>query len=619
MFEARPKSLWCRICDAVRACHRGQPRGSLPIAFLFFATLLGGVIAFGQTDLARARQSLDAGQIEQAIHLLESYRDSRSDDAEVYNLLGIAYDRSGDSDRALAMFLEFARLAPNRPQAFNNLGAAYLHRGNMEQAETAFRRALRLSPDDVGAMYNLGSLLNVQKKFPESRVFLDRAYAKERSDAIAYELAVALAGSGGRKRALRILSAREAPAGEPAVAWLRLRGTLNLDVGDLRMASKDLERALALAPEDQPALSALALVRIREGRSDLGVELLNKTYPSLRPPQRRIQVGSMLASYGAYPQALEQFELAAEEDPTSYDAFYNIAVLKLDQTKDLAGALAAAQEARASKDIGEIHNLLGDVLEAQGKFIEAIDEYQEAVRLDPDSDKFAFDLGTELILHENHAAALAVFQAAQERFPKSSRTFLGLGAAEFLDGKTDESVSAFLKAVDLNPGFEPAYVFLGEAYIFSAVHSDEVGAKLAALAAKEPRNFGVQYYYGAVLIHEMDLDVTLDHLGQAGSALHRASALKPRDARVFYQLGELSRLQKRLPESIPYYKRAIALDPEFPEPLYKLGQVYVRLGKTQEGKQILALHKDVLTRTDADLYRRSGEIQSFVLKRRNAE
>ena len=163
------------------------------------------------------------------------------------------------------------------------------------------------------------------------------------------------------------------------------------------------------------------------------------------------------------------------------------------------------------RNTAETYDLLGDIHEAQGSFLEAIHNYQEAVRLDPESDKFAFDLGTELILHENHAAALAVFHSAAQRFSKSSRIFLGLGMVQFLTGKTDESVSAFLKAVDLNPAFEPAYLFLGEACTFSGTCSTEVAAKLATLATKEPNNFGAQYHYGAVLVHEMNQDGDLEH------------------------------------------------------------------------------------------------------------
>ena len=265
-----------------------------------------------QTDLNRARQALDKGQVAEAIRFLEQFQQTNSANAEVYNLLGIAYGRSGDSERSVAMFQEYARLAPSRPQAFNNLGAAYLQSGYPERAEAAFRQALILDPTNAGALYNLGSLLNVEKHYAQSRPILERAYQREPSTAVCYELAVALAGTGQRKRALKVLSASKPPAGPSAVAWFRLAGTLQLDEGNLPGASQALENALALAPDDEASGSALALLRVKEGKPALAVAILERIFNAFPAEQRHIRAGSLLAAYGAYPQAVEQFERAAQ-------------------------------------------------------------------------------------------------------------------------------------------------------------------------------------------------------------------------------------------------------------------------------------------------------------------
>src|SRR5262249_3085898 len=154
-------------------------------------------------------------------------------------------------------------------------------------------------------------------------------------------------------------------------------------------------------------------------------------------------------------------------------------------------ALDSAQHALALKNSGEVHDLLADIYEARHQYDLALNNYQEAVRLDPENDKFVFDLGAELILHENYDEAQPIFRLAKERFPHSSRIYLGLGVADFIGGKTADSVDAFLKAVDLDPEFEPAYVFLGESYSAFGARPAEVLAKLAYAAGKRPRSFGV--------------------------------------------------------------------------------------------------------------------------------
>jgi len=579
--------------------------------------LLSTVLA-AQNDpaLDRARQALARGDTTQAIPLLENYRQAHATNPEIYELLGIAYGRAGDNDQSLTMFKEFARLAPHAPAAYNNLGAAYLRQGDAEHAEAAFRRALQINPQDLNTLYNLGALLNARHNYAESRPLLDRAFRREHSPAVAYEAAVAAAGVGDRKAALRILNSIGPPRDQNAVPWLKLSGTLNFDEGNLADASKAMEAASQLAPDDKEVLYALALIRLKSNQVNSALPILDQVLSSLPTGERALREAELLTSSGAYPQAKTKFEEAIAADPKSYEAFYNLAVLRLEHFRDLDGALDAAQHALAIRNTGDLQDLLGDISESQNRFGDALNHYQEAVRVDPANDKVAFDLGAELLLHENFDAAEAVFQAALQRFPKASRIYLGLGTAEFMRGKTADSVASYLKAVDLDPGSEPAYLFLGEAFTFADTRSAEVVAKLAYLAAKEPQIFGAQYYYGAALVKEMDQEGNLKKVAVAQAALQKAAALRSTDARVPYQLGELCRVQKRFSEAITYYQKSTALDPEFPEPLYKLGQAYTRLGKPEEAKKAFALHREVMNRAEAAGYRRASEIQSFVLKMR---
>src|SRR5260370_10403222 len=141
------------------------------VAFLLSVT---GVLA-SQDALGRAHLKLDSGNVKEAIAELENEHQAPPAEADVYNLLGIAYARAGDDGRSLDMFKAVARRAPNLPHAYNNLGAAYLRKQDAEQAEAAFRHALRLGPHDLNALYNLGALLNAQHNYAESRPLLDRA------------------------------------------------------------------------------------------------------------------------------------------------------------------------------------------------------------------------------------------------------------------------------------------------------------------------------------------------------------------------------------------------------------------------------------------------------------
>jgi tetratricopeptide (TPR) repeat protein len=580
-------------------------------------SLLFPLIAQGQQALLQARRALDAGRIQEAVQLLEDFHRSSPDSPQACLLLGIAYGNLGDNQKSLAMFKQFARMEPARPEAYNNLGAAYLRLGDAKNAEDAFRRAVKLSPSDPSSLYNLGALLNAKHSYVEARPLLERAFRAERSVATAYELAVSLAGVGERKKALQILGSVQAPTGQSALPWMKLSGGLNLDEGNVTAAAQWFQGALAIAPEDEQAFYGLAMAKIKSNHPDQALLLLDSKFSSLSPNSRHVREGTFLASAGAQTEALALFEQAAAEDPNSYDAFYNLAVMRLDSAKDPNRAWDAAEHAQSLQNTGEICALLGDIEEARGHYAEALNHYQEAVRLDPQNDTFVFDLGAELLQHENYQAAQTIFLAGAKQLPKSARIYMGLGAAQFLGGNAEDSVDSFLKAVDLDPQFQPAYLFLGQSFPFAGTRSDRVIANLAYFADKNPADGSVQYYYGAALVSRMKSAENLKDSRLALATLQRTAKLQPKDARVYYQMGELSTLQKQLQTALLNYRKAVELDPNFPEALYKLGQTYVHLGRHEEAKEILARHQEVVTKSEADLYHRSGEIQSFVLKMKN--
>jgi tetratricopeptide (TPR) repeat protein len=593
-----------------------------PIRFGAVVLIIGGsfltaLTAQGQEALLQARRALESGHAQEAAQLLEDFRRSAPTNPEGCLLLGIAYGNLGETEKSLAMFKQFARMEPNRPEAHNNLGAAYLRLGDVKNAEDSFRRAVKLSPLDSAGLYNLGALLNAKHSYAEAKPLLERCFRTDRSVATAYELAVSAAGLGDRKAALKILDAVPGPQGQDALPWLKLQGTLNLDEGNTIAAVQALERVLTLAPHDEEALYGLAAAKIKSNDVTSAIALLDRKFAALSSSARHVREGTFLASAGAQREAMALFQRATDEDPTSYEAFYNLAVLRLDSSADWNGARTAAEQALTLKSTGEVQVLLGDIEEAQGHYDRALDHYQEAVRLDPDKDDFVFDLGSELLQHENHEAARSLFQAATQRFPSSARIYLGLGTSQFMGGDFTASVDAFLRAVDLAPDFQPAYVFLGEAFSFSGGRSDDVIAKLERVAEREPANGVVQYYYASALISRMHSTADLKDAHRAQEALRRAQAALPKDARVYYQAGELATLQKQNQAALSNYRDAVELDPNFPEALYKLGQTYIHLGMQREGKETLARHRMVVAKSEADVTRRNGAIQSFVLKMRN--
>jgi len=153
---------------------------------------------------------------------------------------------------------------------------------------------------------------------------------------------------------------------------------------------------------------------------------------------------------------------ARQIDLSNYENAYDLALAYL-QT----GAIAKSREVISAlldrKDRAELHNLSGDVEEAEGHVQDAVKQYEIAARMDP-TEKNLFDLGSHLLLHRGFEPALKVFAFATPRDPQSAKLRVGLGIAHYSLGQYDDAVETLCQAVDLDPKDTKALDFLGKMY-----------------------------------------------------------------------------------------------------------------------------------------------------------
>ena len=77
-------------------------------------------------------------------------------EAERYFNEGLAYQRKGQLDAAIASYKEAIRLEPDVAQMHNSLALAYIHNVQVGSAIASFKEAIRLKPDYAGPHYGLG-------------------------------------------------------------------------------------------------------------------------------------------------------------------------------------------------------------------------------------------------------------------------------------------------------------------------------------------------------------------------------------------------------------------------------------------------------------------------------
>lgn len=377
------------------------------------------------------------------------------------------------------------------------------------------------------------------------------------------------------------------------------------------LANAHLEKAVRLQPNSVSARSNLAANLISLGKLDLARQQFQKA-AELEPENfdTNHNLGEAYVRAGKLPDAIPSLEKAQQIDPSSYDNGYDLALAYL-LTRRLGDARQLLHKLIERQDTAELHNLLGEVEEKDGKFIVAEQEFERAAHADP-SESHLFDWGSELLIHRTLDPAIEVFQKGVERYPNSPRLAIGLGMALYSLGKYDEAVKSLLRAADINPADPRCYPFLSKAYDSSPSQADEVIQRFRRFSELQPRNALARYYYAMSLwkgkrAQDPDLD-----LSRIEVLLKKSIALDPKLAEAHLQLGNLYSEQKKYGNSILEYRHALELNSDLADAHYRLGQALVRTGDKEHARAELETYQKLRAQHLADLDQQKAEIRQFV-------
>ncbi|MBW4492796.1 MAG: tetratricopeptide repeat protein [Oscillatoria princeps RMCB-10] len=224
----------------------------------------------------------------------------------------------------------------------------------------------------------------------------------------------------------------------------------------------------------------------------------------------------------------------------------------------------------------EIHFKTGNELKDAGKFDEAIDSYQKALEIEPDSAEALNQLGEVYFLRGRLAEALAACQQALKIQPDFAEGYKTLGNVLQGQGKIDAAIRAYSKAVEIKPEFAQAHSNLGSMFYRQGQLESAVACYERARELK-PDLAAVHSNLGKVLQQ-------LGRLDEAVACWRKALELNPGagSADFYLNMGSAFLLQGRLEEAFGSFQRAIALKPDLAEAHINTGSILLQQGKPEE-------------------------------------
>lgn len=229
-------------------------------------------------------------------------------------------------------------------------------------------------------------------------------------------------------------------------------------------ASKALGMALSIDPNQSTAEVFLGLSRFALGQCKQAVPLLQRHFNAQTAPHLRRIVGiSLLGCYRTTEQFDKALHLAAALNkayPADADVLYNTAELYT-QLWDVT----ASELLKDHPESYRVHQLAGEVLEAQGNYDHAIKEYLLALKENQAIPGLRYRIG-KMILNQGgpgaDSRAMEYFQQELQANPGDPASEYSIAEILRQERRYSDAEQHYRRALKADPGFVEAHIGLGQ-------------------------------------------------------------------------------------------------------------------------------------------------------------
>ena len=209
-----------------------------------------------------------------------------------------------------------------------------------------------------------------------------------------------------------------------------------------------------------------------------------------------------LGSKEAHERAVTLFEAALKTDDNFALAHFGLAVSLVATNNRWKASREIRKAIQLDESNAEVHRWLGDLLvnSPRRMYDQAIQSYQKAAELSPDTPEVYVGLGDARQAKGQYDEAVAEYQKALALQPDNARVYYGMGKILYTEKQQyHEAVEAYQKAIQLEPTFMDAHLSLGEVYEEKGLYKEAI-ERYNHVLSLEPHHPGATY--GLALAYE---------------------------------------------------------------------------------------------------------------------
>lgn len=299
-------------------------------------------------------------------------------------------------------------------QAYGELGQLYHAYELSETAEACYRNALTLDPSNLEWQYSLGYLLQSVGRFSEALDLYQGMEISEQNLQLAY------------------------------LVYIRI-GECYRSLNQPDQAKRTIEAAFRINPEGPAVLARLGEVAVAEKRYDDAIKYLVSALEK-QPDANSLHYPLGMAYRGAGDMEKARYHLSKRG---------MVGVQPPDPVKSRLKKLVTGHWT---------HILAGRLAFSAGRYTEAVESFQKAIKADPAAPGARVNLGAALVELKQYQQAITQFEAALKLAPDNAAAHFNLGMMYGSMGNYKKTIEHLQVVVKQNPKDSGAHLALANAF-----------------------------------------------------------------------------------------------------------------------------------------------------------
>ncbi len=519
-----------------------------------------------------------SSRVKEGIQDLEWYAKTHPREKQGHFQLAVALSIE-DKVRALEEINRTLQLDPQFRQALYARGVLCLQLGKTQEAIEDLQAYLGQDAANIKAQEDLARAYLQNRQPQQAAEILEKAIAAAPDRNTLYFYYIRAMRALGRVQEMNEAAARFEQLGggkQNIVPRSGLFDFLTLSPAEQQTRSvANLKASILQHPADRELKLRLIEALLAQGKIDEARPVLEQIRQTSPDSRILAHCAGLLIDSELYQDALPFIEGAIQKGSVP-DRILLDRALAILHTSGAEKALTALQAIPSGRRGGDYYLLEAQIQDSLGKFPEAVEALNEALRAAPTRRDLYFQACSFLIKHKRFDECRRLIDQAEKYLPASPELMLARAIVLEWTNQTDEAIQQLVKIQAQWPEWSMPYAIQG--IILESQHRAAEAKQLLETSITLDSGNPAAYYHLALAVRELTPN---DRKG-AYEIISRGLKLDPEDPYMHAQAGRIALDMKDYPGALSHLREAVRLYPDMADAHWMLATLYRATGEAEK-------------------------------------